>query len=235
MIFIKGIASLGAAMLIGLSAPSARAGYVVDLTQQGGNVVATGSGPIDLTGLTFFSADNFSGPELTPNGGDDPFNMDILTGPRGQPFDIYTGLTGPASFGSGGGAGGDNASGDFVGMVGASDLYVPQGYVSDSPLSDTATYDGQTFSSLGATPGTYKWTWGTGPNQNFTLVIGTVVPEPSTWAMMLLGFAGLAFMGLRSAGRRRTTATLDPEAPGRSALERMTRDTLSVYAEALER
>jgi PEP-CTERM motif len=31
-----------------------------------------------------------------------------------------------------------------------------------------------------------------------------VVPEPATWAMMLLGFAGLGFMGLRSAGRRRT-------------------------------
>jgi hypothetical protein len=113
-------------------------------------------------------------------------------------------------------------------------LVVPVGY-SGAALSDTATYDSQTFSSLGATPGTYKWTWGTGPNQNFTLVIGTVVPEPSTWAMMLLGFVGLGFMGYQSAGRRRTTATLDPEAPGRSALERMTRDTLSGYAEALER
>jgi hypothetical protein len=213
MAFIKGIASLGAAMLIGLSALSARAGYVVDLTQQGSDVVATGSGPIDLTGLTFFSTDNFSGPEITPNGGDDPINMDILTGPRGQPFDIYTGLTGPASFGSGGGAGGASARGDvvgqnaFVGMTASTDLYVPDGYVSGSPLSDTATYDSQTFSSLGATPGTYKWTWGTGPNQNFTLVIGAAaVPEPSTWAMMLLGFAGLGFLGLRSAAGRRTAS-----------------------------
>jgi hypothetical protein len=32
------------------------------------------------------------------------------------------------------------------------------------------------------------------------------VPEPSTWAMMLLGFAGLSFMGLQSAGRRRAAA-----------------------------
>ena len=35
MAFIKGIASLGTAILIGLSAPSAQAGYVVDLTQRG--------------------------------------------------------------------------------------------------------------------------------------------------------------------------------------------------------
>ncbi len=85
---------------------------------------------------------------------------------------------------------------------------MPQGYASDSPLSDTATYDNQTFSSLGATPGTYEWTWGAGPNQNFTLVIVTAgaVPEPSTWAMMLLGFAGLGLMEYHNAGRRRRTA-----------------------------
>ena len=27
--------------------------------------------------------------------------------------------------------------------------------------------------------------------------VGTTVPEPSTWAMMLLGFAGLGFLGYR--------------------------------------
>jgi hypothetical protein len=30
---------------------------------------------------------------------------------------------------------------------------------------------------------------------------GSTVPEPSTWAMMLLGFAGLAFAGCRSSGK----------------------------------
>ena len=114
-------------------------------------------------------------------------------------------MTGPANFGSGSDNFPVSGSGDLVGVDGfVEDLAVPAGYVSDSPLSDTSTYVSQTFSSLGATPGTYKWTWGTGANQNFTLVIGTVVPEPSTWAMMLLGFAGLGFLGLRSAGRRRT-------------------------------
>jgi hypothetical protein len=66
----------------------------------------------------------------------------------------------------------------------------------DTSLLDTATYTGQTFGSLGVTPGRYEWTWGDGANQNFTLVIGDV-PEPSTWAMMLLGFAGLGFLGYR--------------------------------------
>jgi len=196
MIFIRGIASLGAAMLIGLSALSAQAGYVVDLTQVGSDVVVSGSGAIDLSGLTFLGS--LGGPSSLINPGEGI----ILTGPAAFLGDQYTGTTGPTSFGGGSIAFAGSGSGDEVGIF-FGNLVVPQGYLSDSPLSDTATYDSQTFSSLGATPGTYKWTWGTGANQNFTLVIGTAIPEPSTWAMMLIGFAGLGFMGYRSAGRRR--------------------------------
>jgi hypothetical protein len=83
-----------------------------------------------------------------------------------------------------------------VGIV-TEGLFVPAGYVSDSALSDTSTYANQTFISLGVTPGTYETTWGNGTNQNFTLEIGSAVPEPSTWAMMLLGFAGVGFMAYR--------------------------------------
>ena len=116
---------------------------------------------------------------------------------------VYSGITGPSNFGSGGFTAASSGSGDRVGIDNDGKvLFVPLDYVSDSPLSDTSTYLSQTFGSLGVTPGTYEWTWGSGANQNFTLVIGTVVPEPSTWAMMLLGFAGLGFVGYQS--RRRT-------------------------------
>jgi hypothetical protein len=53
------------------------------------------------------------------------------------------------------------------------------------------------------TPGVYTWTWGAVPttadDDSFTLdvVAAAVAPEPSTWAMMLLGFAGLGFAGFR--------------------------------------
>jgi hypothetical protein len=201
MTFIKGIASIGAAMLIGLSAPPAQAGYVVDLTQQGSNVVATGSGPIDLTGLSFFANEGI-GAQLDPEFGN------IGTGPTSGRADFYSGLTGPRSFGSRGFIFASSGSGDLVGISGSSSLLlVPSGYTSGTSLSDTATYLSQTFSSLGVTPGTYEWMWGSGANQNFTLVIGAAaIAEPSTWAMMLLGFAGLGFMGYQSAGRRRRTA-----------------------------
>ena len=198
MILIKGIASLGAAMLIGLSAPPARAGYVVDLTQQGSNVVATGSGAIDLTGLLF----NGSG---TTDAALFPLDGQIETGPAfpaSAAVDSYLGVsTEPPSFGSGGFTEASSGSGDLVEIVSlVGFLAVPSSYVSDAPLSDTSTYDGATFASLGVTPGRYEWTWGSGVNQNFTLVIGT--PEPSTWAMMLLGFAGLGFAGYRKSRRR---------------------------------
>jgi|HubBroStandDraft_4_1064222.scaffolds.fasta_scaffold97936_2 hypothetical protein len=200
-----GASAIGAAMLIGLSA-SARAGYVVDLTETGGNVVATGSGAIDLTGLesnVLTGGMAFLNPSLGA----------IRTGPPPftpiEGYDAVNGFTGPANFGSGGAIVASSGSGDPVSFFfgfSASDneLDVPQGYVSNSALSDTSTYNGQTFSSLGATPGVYKWTWGTGANQNFTLVIGEV-PEPSTWAMMLLGFAGLGLAGWR---HRRTACNV---------------------------
>src|SRR4051794_14981988 len=52
---IAGAAALGVALLTSLSAVPAQAGYVVTLEEVGSDVVATGSGPIDLTGLTFLS------------------------------------------------------------------------------------------------------------------------------------------------------------------------------------
>jgi hypothetical protein len=42
---------------------------------------------------------------------------------------------------------------------------------------------------------------GTGADLRFTLV-GSAVPEPSTWAMMLVGFTGLGFAGYRNVRRK---------------------------------
>jgi probable HAF family extracellular repeat protein len=56
---------------------------------------------------------------------------------------------------------------------------------------------------LGAAPGSVG-SWAYGINDagqvvgfSFATTAATVVPEPSTWAMMLLGFAGLGFAGYR--------------------------------------
>jgi hypothetical protein len=64
------------------------------------------------------------------------------------------------------------------GLLSSTAIIVPIGYVSGTALSDSATYSGTTLASLGVTPGTYVWTWGTGANQNFTLQIRPAVPPP---------------------------------------------------------
>ena len=195
--------AVGAAMLIGLCTSSARAAFVVDLTQEGSNVVATGGGTINLTDLRF----DFS---IQSRGVMFPANGAIVNGPTSFTLEsVYTGITGPTNFGGGGSTRASSGSGDIVSVAGASRLVdVPAFYLSGTALSDSMTFDSATFASLGATPGTYTWTWGSGVNaDSFTLQIGpaSVIPEPSTWAMMLLGFAGLGLAGWR---RRRTACNV---------------------------
>jgi hypothetical protein len=61
---IMGAAALGVTLLLGtgpISSP-AQAGYVVTLEELGGDVVATGSGPLDLTGLSFLASGRQASP-----------------------------------------------------------------------------------------------------------------------------------------------------------------------------
>jgi MYXO-CTERM domain-containing protein len=194
MTFIKrltGAGTLSAALMLGTIVSPAQAGYVVTLTEQGGDVVANGSGPIDLTGLVFVS-------ELEVSSLVQPSSATIATGPPidGVTADAYFTVTGPSSFGFGDVALTDSGSGDFVGIGSGQLLVVPDGYASGGPLSDTSTYIGQTFATLGVTPGTYVWTWGEGPNQNFTLIIGpTAVPEPASATLLGMALTGLLLAG----------------------------------------
>jgi hypothetical protein len=191
---IAGAAAIGATLLLGAGpfSSQAQAGYVVTLQEVGSDVVATGGGPIDLTGLSFV----FSGSTAIVIV---PVLGNIATGTAFGAIDNYTGFTGPASFGSGGTALADSGSGDVVGLfANVTELGVPAGYVSGDPLSSTATWLGQTFATLGVDPGTYVWSWGTGPDQNFTLIIGAVaVPEPASAALLGMALAGLLLAGTR--------------------------------------
>jgi hypothetical protein len=162
--------------------------YTITLQQIGSNVVATGSGPINLTGLIF--EDNGIG----GNSHIRAIHGNILTGLQSD-TDIYRGFTGPANFGSGDLFFANTSSGDFVGINDFTGfIFVPRDYVSGAALSDSMTFNNATFASLGVTPGTYVWTWGTGlTNQNFTLVIGAAgVPDGGSTVSLL----GCALLGL---------------------------------------
>jgi hypothetical protein len=180
----------------GLSARPARAGFVVTLEQVGSDVVASGSGAIDLTDLSppFFNIGFFS--HLIPNDG-------VINTGQVSSIDEYSGITGPTSFGSAGDEVASSGSGDLVGISGLEDdLVVPAGYISGEALSDSATYDNRTLASLGVIPGTYTWTWGSGPTaDSFTLdiIAPAAVPEPSSLLLLAGGLIGLVMLlGVRS-------------------------------------
>src|SRR5689334_18224417 len=93
--WIAGAAALGMALLLG-SGPSsslAQAGYVVTFKEAGSDVVATGSGTLDVTDLNFVGIGPLRGFVL-------PLIAGIVTGPvvnTSVDFHIGT-ITGPASF-----------------------------------------------------------------------------------------------------------------------------------------
>jgi VPDSG-CTERM motif len=173
--------------------------YTVTLEQVGSDVVATGSGAINLTGLPINPITVSTSSILDARRGD------ISTGPTGISIvDVYAAvLTGPPNFGSGSAFFPDAGSGDLVGIsIDQGLLFVPQGYVSNAALSDSMTFNNATFASLFLTPGTYIWTWGTGANQNFTLQIGSVgvpgVPDGGSTVSLL----GSALLGLAAFRRK---------------------------------
>jgi hypothetical protein len=196
---IGGAATLGVAILMGsgLSAPPAQAAFVVTLAQDGTNVVATGSGTIDLAGLSFST----SGAGIAAIV---PLDGLINVGPASlEPASYFDGVSGPFGFGSGPALTyASTGGGDAVGLF-ADSLYVPEGYVSGSALADSSTYDNQTLSSLGLTPGVYVYTFGSGADADRFTVDILAVPEPAS--ALLLG-PPLGFVMLLLARRRQVTA-----------------------------
>ena len=177
-------------------------GAVIDVTQVGANVVITGNGVIDLDGLTFLA----SGP-LPANGIIWPDAGAVIVGAAGN-VDLYKGASGPATMGPGDEVLGDSATGDQFGVSGSSIgfpvIFVPTGYDGSTSLSGSATFDNTTLAALGLTPGTYTYTWSpavvlgaVAQDGSLTINVTGVVPEPSTWAMMALGFAGLGLLAYR--------------------------------------
>jgi hypothetical protein len=181
---------------------AANATVTVNVTQSGSDVVATASGTLDLAGLLSVG----SGSNVP---GIDPQLAYIGLGTSGS-VDMYEGLSGPSQFGSGGFTGASTSAGDsFAPFSGNSlQVWVPNGYVSGSLISSTVTFLGTSFASLGLTPGQYNYS-----SQNDSVIINvgqaaSAVPEPSTWAMMLIGF-GVTGLALR---RRRRAQLADATA-----------------------
>ena len=184
-------AAIAAALILASLQGTADAGVVIDVSQVGSDVVATGSGSLDLTGLSLTVTVPLS-TTLDPIGGV------IIIGPSpGGSFDGYSGFQGPSSFGPGGQTFPSEGTGDLMGVDNFDgNIQVPAGYVSGTPLAGSSTFDNTTIAGLGLTPGTYTYTWS---SDSLTVVVASV-PEPSSLAMA--GMAAAA--GLIAARRRRS-------------------------------
>jgi hypothetical protein len=186
---------LGAASVC---APGAQASFIVTIEQVGANVVVTGSGSLDLAGMSYQSG-TFAESGIQPNAG-----SISIGSPNYDPVDYYKGsISGPSRFGTGGVlVPSDSGSGDKVTLGGETGDYlsVPTGYVSGDPLSDSETFDNATFASLGLTVGDYTWTL---PSDSYTIEIGAVTaPEPASLTLLAAGVG----MTLLAARRRRRSA-----------------------------
>ncbi|WP_269539643.1 PEP-CTERM sorting domain-containing protein [Cerasicoccus fimbriatus] len=170
-------------VLVGLQATVsiADAAVVINAAEVGGDVVFTGSGTLDTTGLTKDITGGYAS-ILVPAQG-------IFVSTTGT-MDFYF-INGPlVAFGSSLGTAASSQTGDSLGVLnsgGQNYFLVPTGY-GGSALAFSSTYSGQNMTSLGLTPGTYQWTL---PSDTVTLNVGAaVVPEPTTYIAMA-GFAGL--------------------------------------------
>lgn len=175
-----------------ISTHPTKASVVLNIVESGANVVATASGSVDLAGLT--------------NAGGTAFNAAVRPStawlllnayPTVTQGISYSGVSGPTSLGSGNAfVSATTGSGDAFGLFGSS-LLLSNTYVSGTQLQVSDTWSNTTLAALGLSAGVYVYTWGTGAHSDsLTINVGSV-PEPSTWAMMILGFCGLGFMAYR--------------------------------------
>lgn len=192
MRFLLVIASL-------LSSTPTNAAYFIQASQVDGNVVFTGSGSLNLAALTPWST-------IAPNVSFVAPTSAIAVIGTPEPTQLFSGTTGPSTFGTGVFvfASPTSATGSQVGVAGTN-VRTPLGYVSGSSLgTSTSVYENSTFATLELATGNYVWSWGQGATfDTLTLQIGDVagaVPEPATWGMMLIGFAAI---GARMRNRRR--------------------------------
>lgn len=191
---LRGAAGVMAAgVAVALSPGAARGSIIVNFQQVGGNVVITGAGTANTAGLSFLFSSN-SQTVIDASSGQ------LQIGTAGVPLWAYITISGPANFGTNTSFSvATSGSGDFFGLTSFNHrLFLPSGYISNTPLAATSTYAGQTFASLGLTLGTYVYSWGAGANADTLTINIPGVPAPGVG-----GVAAASVLMLAARRRRR--------------------------------
>lgn len=194
-------------MLVGgalaLLSVSAHAVYTIQIVETGGDVVATGSGSLNMTAVSsMIGASQWA--FIIPSAPWVTVGQTVGTG-----VDYYTmqNFVTPPNMGAGGFVTATSGSGGNVGVTPAT-VIVPLGYVSGTALpSSTSTWAGASLASLGLTPGSYTWSWGSGPTAD-SVVVNVVAASPQAVPTLgeyaMLGLASLLAMSGIAYARKRT-------------------------------
>ena len=162
------------------------AAVTIDVSEVGGDVVASANGTINTTSLS--SITNTLGFNGLVNGstGDSFLNGEIGVGPGlNLPVTHYQ-VTTTAVFSTGFKVPASTNSGDYISVISANSfadrIIIPRTYVSGNSISATSTWTGKTIADLGLVPGTYTFTWGFNTTaDSVTLNIG--IAPPSTYSV----------------------------------------------------
>ncbi|HMN76966.1 MAG TPA: PEP-CTERM sorting domain-containing protein [Burkholderiaceae bacterium] len=197
----RALGAIAAVTAMILASGPARSMVLIDVTQSGGGVDVTASGSLDITGATFDHEQAYT-TGIIPGGanwyvalgttpGMDWYQLTSVSLPYGTSGTYFSsGMTSGDAFS----IWGNNGGAPLVG--------VSTGYTSGTAISASMSLAGQTIAGMTLIPGTYVFTV---PNDTITLHIAAV-PEPSTWALLALGLAGIGLARHRASRINRRAA-----------------------------
>jgi hypothetical protein len=154
----------------------------ISINEVTADVVITLNGSVNLAGLTL------NGNETTASPGVFSGNT-IRVAPASTNVDRYEFINGLST-----GAFGNNTSNIYAGSFTSTDyisllnlstttgvLQIPSSYISGNPLSNSMTFVGQSFLTMGLNTGSYVYSWGSGANaDSVTVYVGVTPPSPTT-------------------------------------------------------